>query len=104
MRNQDQKTLLNWFRNERLTGEGWKKRHEIPHGNTEFGFFTPRMADKTIRDLARLGYLESRPAGKLREWRYIPRSENEPEQHSSDEIAFFSVNGFFPPKETPKLI
>ena len=103
MKNQDQKTLLNWFRNERLNGEGWKKRHEIPHGNTEFGYFTPRMGDKTIRDLVRLGYLESRPAGKLREWRYIPNESQEPRKLSDDEMLAFSLGAEIP-KETSKLI
>ncbi len=106
MKQSDHKTLLNWFKTKRIEDQnyqnikqGWRKRHEIPQGQTEYGFFPPRSMDKTVRDLVREGYLESRPAGKLKEWRYLPTSEQEPEKHTSDEMVFFSINGFFPPKE-----
>jgi len=84
MRDSDQKNLYDWFKAQRLYDDnyqriegGWRKRHEIPQGNTEYGFFVPRMMDKTIRDLVKLGYLEGQKvAGKnLKEWRAIPHEE-----------------------------
>ena len=90
MKQSDHKNLLNWFRSQRLIGEGWKKRHEIPQGQTEYGFFPPRSMDKTIRDVVKKGYLEGHlvPGKNLKEWRYVPESDQEQKVDLSNERDF----------------
>lgn len=83
MHNNDTKRLLSWFRRMRLEDEregrdGFRPKHAIPDRTEYEGLFTPRMRDRDVRDLTEDGYLETRMNGRLKEWRYIPRKEQEP--------------------------
>lgn len=107
MRNDDTKRLLKWFRRQREVDieigdklEGFRFKHDIPERSDLEGLFTPRMRDRDVRDLCEDGYLESRQIGKCKEWRYIPHEDQKPEEHTADEDAYYSVNGYFPPRES----